>query len=137
MSSFLLTPLRSSSRWVAAGLLLVTAGTHVPLIPGHLEEAPYIGVLFIALSVVSLASALLLVLRDSAAVWAASGVLTLLALVAFLASRTVGLPQLGDDIGNWSDPLAFPAITAEALATVIAAAVLTHRPSARHRRLTA
>jgi ATP phosphoribosyltransferase len=35
-------------------MLLSTAGTHIPLVPMHLEEAPYIGVLFILLSAVSI-----------------------------------------------------------------------------------
>lgn len=123
----MLTPLNSSWRWFGVVMLLITAGTHVPLIPEHLEEAPYAGVLFIALTVVSLAFAVLLVRWDSPAVWAASGLLSLLAVLAFFASRTVGLPQLADDIGNWTEPLGFPAVAAELLATLAAAVVLTHR----------
>lgn len=121
--------LRSPWRWTAALMLLVTSGTHVPLIPDHLEEAPYVGVLFIMLSVVSVAFAVLVVVRDTPAVWAASGMLTLLAVIAFVASRTVGLPQLSDDIGNWTEPLGYPAVGAELLATFVAAAVLTRRPT--------
>ena len=123
----MLTPLNSSWRWFGVVMLLITAGTHVPLIPEHLEEAPYSGVLFIVLTVVSLVFAVLLVRWDSPAVWAASGVLTLLAVLAFFVSRTVGLPQLADDIGNWTEPLGFPAVAAELLASLVAAVVLTHR----------
>ncbi len=115
---------RSPLRWVVAALLLVTAAVHVPLVPMHLREAPYVGVLFIVLAVVCVALAVAVVLHDSAMVWELSGTVTLLALVAFLASRTVGLPQIGDDVGNWSDPLGFPAITAELLATLVAAYAL-------------
>jgi hypothetical protein len=122
------TPLASPLRWVAIVMLLGTAGTHVPLIPMHLEEAPYVGVLFIALSVASVVLAVLLVRWDSPLVWCASGAMTLLALVAFFASRTVGLPQIGDDIGNWSEPLGYPAVAVEALVTAAAAIVLVHRP---------
>lgn len=125
------TPLASPLRWVAIVMLLGTAGTHVPLIPMHLEEAPYVGVLFIALSVASVALAVLLVGWDTPLVWYASGAMTLLALVAFFASRTVGLPQIGDDIGNWAEPLGYPAVAVEALVTAAAAIVLVNRP---HRR---
>ena len=121
------TALRSPLRWSAAFLLLVTSGTHIPLIPEHLEEAPYVGWLFIALSVVSVVFAVLVVRWDTPAVWAASGLLTLLAVLGFVASRTVGLPQIADDIGNWTEPLGYPAVAAEVLATVVAAVVLAHR----------
>lgn len=120
------TRLSSPLRWSAVMLLLATAGTHVPLIPEHLAEAPYVGVLFIALSVASVGCAVLLARWDTPFVWAASGLLTLLAVSAFLVSRTVGLPQIGDDIGNWSEPLGFPALLAEVLATVLAVAALRH-----------
>jgi hypothetical protein len=113
-------PLHSPLRWACALALLVTAGTHLPLVPEHLEEAPYVGVLFILLSLGSIALAVLIVVRDLPVVWAASGTVTLLALIAFLASRTVGLPQIADDIGNWTEPLGFPALAAELATTVLA-----------------
>jgi hypothetical protein len=125
------TPLASPLRWVAIVMLLGTAGTHVPLIPMHLEEAPYVGVLFIALSVASVVLAVLLVRWDTPLVWSASGAMTLLALVAFFASRTVGLPQIGDDIGNWTEPLGYPAVAVEALVTAAAGIVLANRPGRR------
>jgi hypothetical protein len=127
----MLTPLASPLRWVAVVMLLATAGTHVPLVREHLEEAPYVGVLFIALCVASLALAVLLVRWDTPLVWAASGSMTLVALAAFFASRTVGLPEIADDIGNWTDPLGYPAVAAEALATATAALVLARRPNDR------
>ena len=119
--------LGSPWRWVAAVLLLVTAGTHVPLIHEHLEEAPYVGALFIALAVVGVGLAVLVVLWDTPLVWAASGLVTLLAAIAFLLSRTIGLPEIGDDVGNWTEPLGFPAVAAEVLTVVVALVVLQHR----------
>lgn len=119
------TPLRSPWRWATAALLLVTSGTHVPLVAEHLEEAPYVGMLFIALSVVSVVAAALVVAWDTPAVWTLSGLVTLLAVLGFVVSRTVGLPQITDDIGNWTDPLGYPAVASEVLATLVAALVLT------------
>ena len=121
-------PLRSALRWPAAALLVVTAATHIPLVPHHLEEAPYVGVLFAALSAVSLLLAALVCLCDTPAVWAATGVVTAAAVVAFVLSRTVGLPQLADDIGNWSEPLGFPALLAEVAAAAVALVALRHTP---------
>lgn len=121
-------PLRSEDRLIGVIALLVTAATHVPLIRDHLEEAPYVGWLFIVLCAVSVGLAVLLAVRDSRAVWFASGATTLLATIAFLLSRTVGLPQISDDIGNWTDPLGFPAVAAELVVTVVAYVVLRPRP---------
>lgn len=129
-------PLSSPLRWAGAILLLATAATHIPLVPEHLEEAPYVGALFVALSVVSIVLAVLLVVRDTPAVWAATALVTALAVVAFLVSRTVGLPQIGDEIGNWSEPLGFPALAVEALAAVVAALALRHRSISDHRKTT-
>ncbi|MGI9158021.1 MAG: hypothetical protein ACR2FG_15550 [Marmoricola sp.] len=123
----MLYPLHSPLRWFGAVLLLVTAAVHVPMVPEHLEEAPYIGALFIALAVVGVLLAVLLVLRDTPAVWAVSGIVALLAVVAFLVSRTMGLPQIGDDIGSWGEPLGFPALVAETLAALAALVALQHR----------
>jgi hypothetical protein len=122
-------PLHSPLRWACALALLVTAGTHIPLIPEHLEEAPYVGVLFIVLSVVSIALAALVMVRDVPLVWVASGTVALLAVAGFLVSRTVGLPQIGDDIGNWTEPLGFPALVGE-VATVVLAGLAIRRASA-------
>lgn len=118
------TALRSPLRWLAAVLLLVVAAVHVPMVPEHLHEAPYVGVLFIALAITGVALAALVVIWDTPAVWIISGTVALLALIAFLLSRTVGLPELGDDVGNWTEPLGFPALVAELLATAVAATVL-------------
>jgi hypothetical protein len=111
---------QSPSQWCASFLLLVAAGTHIPLIRGHLEEAPYVGWLFIALSVVCIALAVAVLFVDHVGVWLLSAAVCFAAVVAFLASRTVGLPQIGDDVGNWTEPLGLPAVASEALMVVLA-----------------
>ena len=120
-----MTRLHSAWRCPAAALLLLNAAVHVLLIRGHLEEAPYIGVLFILLSAACIALCAAVMIVDTAAIWATIGVVSVLALAAFLISRTVGLPQIGDDIGNWTEPLGYPAVAAEALSAVVATVVLS------------
>jgi hypothetical protein len=110
----------SPAHWCASLLLLVAAGTHIPLIQDHLEEAPYVGWLFIALTVVCVVLAVAILFVDDASVWVLSGVTCFAAVVAFLASRTIGLPQIGDDVGNWTEPLGLPAVASEALMAVLA-----------------
>jgi hypothetical protein len=118
MASTRLTP--SSAQWTASFLLLVAAGTHIPLIRDHLEEAPYVGWLFIALSVACIALAVTILFVDHVGVWLLSAAVCFAAVVAFLASRTIGLPQIRDDVGNWSDPLGPPAVASEVLMVVLA-----------------
>jgi len=111
--------LRSPLRFAAAAACLVAAAAHVPVIEDHLEEALYIGLLFVALSVACCVVALLLVRWDSRRVWAASAVLGVLAVAAFVWSRAIGLPQITDDVGRWTTPLAEVAVAAEAAMAVL------------------
>ena len=74
------------------------------------------------------------VVADTTLVWVASAVVTALALAGFLLSRTVGLPQIGDDIGNWTEPLGFPAVGAEALVVVLAGLVVGPHHTRKRRR---
>ena len=111
---------RSPAQWCASFLLLIAAATHIPLIRVHLEEAPYVGWLFIALSVVCVVLAVAILFVDSPRLWIISGAVCLAAVVAFLASRTVGLPQIGDDVGNWTEPLWIPAVASEAMMVALA-----------------
>jgi hypothetical protein len=119
-------PLRAA-RWWAGGCLLIAAAVHVPVIAPHLSEAPYIGVLFILLTAACVILTPALVAYDSRILWVIAGVVTLLAVVAYVLARTIGLPQIGDDIGNWSDPLGTAAVASESLTFVTAGVVLVSR----------
>jgi hypothetical protein len=121
----------SPDQWVASILLFVAAGTHIPLIREHMEEAPYIGWLFVALSVVCIVFGVAILFLDNPGLWLLSGLVCFAAVVAFLASRTIGLPQIGDDIGNWTEPLGFPAVVSEALVPLLAYLHLRERRAAR------
>lgn len=111
-----MTVSRSPSCWAASVLLLVAAATHIPLIPGHLQEAPYVGVLFILLSVVAVVLAIAVLVVHTDTVWLMAGAVCFAAVLAFLASRTIGLPQMHDDMGMWTEePLGIPAVASEAL----------------------
>jgi len=122
---------RSPWRFPAAAALVVAGAVHVPITGEHLHEAPYIGVLFIALTVACGACAVLLVLHDNPLVWTVAGGVAALAVIAYVLSRTVGLPQIGDDVGNWSDALGTTALLTEGLTVVLAALALRLRTDAR------
>ncbi|MCZ2404801.1 hypothetical protein IV498_16875 [Paenarthrobacter sp. Z7-10] len=110
-------------RWLPAAALVIAGAAHVPVIPAHLHEAPYIGILFIVLAVGSLVLAGVITFYDVAAAYVLTAVMMALALVAYIISRTFGLPLIGDDVGNWLEPLGVVAVIAELVACVAAIAL--------------
>jgi len=101
-------------RLVAAALLMGVAVTHVLDLPDKLEEAPYMAVLFILLIVASLALMLLLIAgRAAPEVRAISGLVCALTVVGYVLSRTIGLPQIEDHVGQWGDPIGVASLVCE------------------------
>ena len=121
--------LRAPQRWVLAGAALVAAAAHVPVIAPHLDEAPYMGVLFIVLTAACSVLAVAAVVRDARPVYALAAVTCGLAVAGYAATRLVAFPQLGDDVGNWLEPLGVVSVAAELV--VVAAAVSALRRTFR------
>jgi hypothetical protein len=119
--------LRSDWRWPAAALLAEIAAIHIALVPEHLRQAPYAAGLFIALSAACLALAVRIVIRDDRPAWTAACGLAASAIFAYLISRSVGLPMMGDDIGDWLNPLGIGAMCAETITLAISMIALLHR----------
>ncbi len=116
-------PIKHPLRPFPVVALAVAGAAHIPVIPAHLHEAPYIGVLFIVLTVASFALAAVIALGDIAAAYFSTATVMALALLAYAVSRTIGLPEIGDDIGNWLEPLGVVAVIAEATACLSAIAI--------------
>lgn len=132
MRALLLDRVVTAWRVPLVAACVITAAAHVPVTAEHLDEALYIGVLFIALEAVSLALALALIQRPTRAALAAVSAVGALAVVAFVWSRAVGLPLIEDDIGNWTEPLAVVSVAAEAvMAGGGALALRRPRPTSR------
>jgi hypothetical protein len=112
---------------------------HIPVIPVHLREAPYMGVLFIAFTLVAATLAIAVAVRGDVPVpFLASGVVCALAITAYCLTRLVAFPQLGDDVGNWGEPLGVVSIASEAVVVVLSvAAAAWLRDSARRVRASA
>src|SRR5207237_7611097 len=75
----------------------------------------------------SLLTAAALLRGSDSRAWAAAGSLSLGAFLAFVASRTVGLPQGADDIGNWWEPLGLASLFVEGCVVALSAGVLAER----------
>lgn len=126
--------LRSKARWLAIPALVTAGAVHVPIMFEHLHEVPYLGALFVALTVTTLIGAAVLAVYDSRVVWLAMGAVCLAAVAGYLWSRGVGLPGASDDIGDWMDPLGIAAITSETIVAITAAFVLMRAGGASARR---
>ncbi len=57
--------------------------------------------------------------------------LSLGAMVGYLLSRSVGLPQLADHVGQWADPAGVAALTFEAAIVVLASGEVSRVPGDR------
>ena len=115
-------------RVLGALLLLAVAVIHYLDLGGKLSETPYLGYLYIALMVGSVLAAGLLFYRPRAG-WTLGGLLALGAFVAYCLSRTTGLPNATDDIGNWGEPLGVTSLIVEGVMVVLSATMLGRRTS--------
>jgi hypothetical protein len=127
MQPFLTKRMGRPQRAVVAVAALVAAGAHVPVIAPHLDEAPYMGVLFVVLTVGCLVIATAALVRDTAAVYALAVLTCGLAVLGYAATRLVAFPMLGDDVGNWLEPLGIISVVSELV--VVGAAVMALRRS--------
>lgn len=128
-----LRSVKTSLRWPTAVALLVAAGAHVPVIPVHLREAPYMGVLFVVFTVVAAVLAVVVAVRGTApAPFVASGALCGAAITAYCLTRLVAFPQLGDDVGRWGETTGVVSIISEAMTVGLSVVGATWlRPLAR------
>jgi hypothetical protein len=120
------TPAQHSPwRLLLAAAATVAAVAHIPVTGEHLSEAPYMGVLFILLTIACLALAAAAVAHDSAAVYLGATAVCGLAVLGYAATRIVAFPMLADDVGNWLEPLGIVSVISEL--TVVASAQLALR----------
>ena len=126
----MLSHAKSPWRWPVAALLLTTAGVHLALVPEHLREAPYAGILFALLAASAFTLAGLLLTQDHPVLWTGAATLSLAAILAYVLSRWAGLPSMSDDIGDWLNPLGVVALCSEAATALICWHVLRTRRSA-------
>jgi hypothetical protein len=116
-------------RSVLAAAAAVAAIAHVPVIPPHLEEAPYMGVLFIVLTAACGFLGVAALVRGGRAVYLLTVITCGLAVLGYAATRLVAFPMLADDVGNWLEPLGVVSIVSESIA--VAAALVGLRRASR------
>ena len=96
------------------------AVTHLTDLPEKIEEAPYMAVLFCGLIAASAGLGTVLAIgRDTTTVWPLAGALGSLPLIGYLLSRSVGLPQLEDHVGDWLNPAGVASLVFELVLVVL------------------
>jgi hypothetical protein len=93
------------ARTVAVLGLGAFALIHLLDLPGTMKDTPYIGWLYIGLIVSAITIASALMRTSSTVAWTAVAGLVTSVMIAYILSRTIGLPQSSDDIGNWGQSL--------------------------------
>lgn len=117
-----------AARSVGAVLMFGVAYIHYLDLGGKLAETPYLGYMYIALILGSVAAATLLFVRPQAG-WTLGGTLALLTFIGYCINRTVGMPNAIDDIGNWGEPLGVASLVVEGAMIVLSAVILGLRRS--------
>ena len=118
------------ARTVTALGLVGIALIHILELPGTLGDQAYIGALFIAAIVSSLLLTAILSRTDDSRAWIATGGFAALVLIAFLFSRTTGLPGFTDYKGVWDDSSGLESMVVEGLVVLVSSAVLATRSTA-------
>lgn len=108
--------------FVGALLLLAIGIIHAVDAPDHFDEETYVGVLFVLNAIASFLVAAALAARPSSrAAWCIGALIAALSLVAFILSRTSGLPSYKEE--DW-EALGVVSIVLEAAFLFVAAGAL-------------
>jgi hypothetical protein len=109
---------------LAAVALAAVAVVHLIDGPSSLQDARYVGVLELALAAATTVTAIALIIGPVRDIWLSAVALASAALLAYIASRTIGLPGSTDDIGNWGQALGIISVAAEVVVVLLAAGAL-------------
>jgi hypothetical protein len=115
------------TRGVAVVGLAGVALIHLIDTPGKFTEVPYMGWMYVGLILSCLVVAGLLIRHGDRRAWALTLALPAMVLVGFVLSRTTGLPQATDDVGNWGEPLGIASMFVEGSLVALAGGVLAQR----------
>src|SRR5581483_10350461 len=114
-------------RVIGAVLALAISGIHIADQGGltALKDPAYLGYGYWMLEIAGVIAALLLLTRPRTVSWVLALGVAAGPLVGITISRSVGLPDATDDIGNWCEPLGMLAMAVETVLVVISVSMLT------------
>ena len=103
---------------------------------GKYGETRYLFWLYIGLMIASLSTAAGVLFTRSRTAFLAAAALAASAILGYVLSRTTGLPNATDDIGNWTEPLGLASLFVEGVVVAVGAtAFAVTRPVTRVRAL--
>jgi len=117
---------------IVTGGLLTVAAIHLMDLPG--KEPSYLAWGYIGLIATSILLAAWLAFRPTRIALGAAFIVCAMAIAGFVLSRTTGLPNAMDDIGNWSEHLGIAALAAEAMTMLFAVIALLPGAGNHHSR---
>jgi hypothetical protein len=112
--------------WIGSLTILATGVIHLALARGEAEEAPYLGLLFLAHGVLAAVAAIGIYRGARAWGWGLGLLLAVGAVAGYIISRTVGLP--GMEVEEWLQPMGILALVLEAAFVVLFFRVLAAGP---------
>ncbi|MFG2287358.1 hypothetical protein ACGFOU_15060 [Streptomyces sp. NPDC048595] len=104
-------PAEASLRGVAGACAVLSAVVHLLLVPEHLEEVAYVGILFLVGSVALLVAAVGLARPHPLPAWLLGTAVSGGMVLGFALSRTVGLPDYREE--GWDPPYGVLSMVAE------------------------
>lgn len=116
-------------RWTFVATITIAALAHVPVISPHLEEAPYMGVLFILLTASCFGLAAAVAVTNHPNAYRAATLVCGAAVLGYAATRLVAFPQLSDDVGYWFEPLGVVSVLTESAVLLLALVALRRVPA--------
>lgn len=115
------------ARTVGIASALALAAVHLIEMPEHLEEMPYLGVLFGVGGLLLIAAAVGLFRNGwSRLAWTTGSLVAAGMFVGYVISRTAGLP--GMEVESWVEPLGIVSLALEVVFLAAAAAALRAQP---------
>lgn len=106
-------------KWLAIAAIFGTGLIHVMEAPDALGEARYKGLLFIANGVGALMSAIGVYRNQRRIGWELGALISGASVLAYAASRTIGLPGLPAEPGAWFEPMGVASLACELLFVVL------------------
>ncbi|HEU4328123.1 MAG TPA: hypothetical protein VFS21_33615 [Roseiflexaceae bacterium] len=109
--------------WAGIALILLTGLVHLVEAPEYFTKAAYVGILFLLNGAGAVLAALGIYRGSKDIGWGLGLLIAAASLVAYLISRTIGLPGL--EVAPWNVPAGLVALAVEALFVLVAIRALT------------
>ena len=106
-------------------LILMIGLTHMYVFPQHFRTAPYLGLSFAVLFIISLVSAINILRGSRRWGWLPGAVISGIALVSYILSRTLGFPGFPEAQNNWANPPGTVAMAFEAIFILTYISIIT------------